>query len=1192
MADHPELVSGKKYTEDFKKAILDCYNYDFSSSVSTEEKSQNSVKGNAAKRSAQRSRIKKILKNYVNWDDKKEKKENKIRFINKASEAMRDNPFQRFYRFCRYIPVSAPSYYLHIIAALSPLFDRIDNDEFSSNKIWGNLLRAINIISLSYDKKKSIINFFNGKIKDKISKNYYYIKLEDAKAYVEKLGLKSASIQIEKIRNGIGGNNSANETDNIYLRFSIEFVQCLANQVILFDGRNVSSPSKKEHFIVKIVDVNNYIHLLGLEKEQVIKDVIEKCPKIFDRNVADKDYCLRYSISSVKKIPKELHYYDGNKIFTRKKYDVVPPGFNVTYEEAVIYLRSLNLDEQYEAILIDAVRRDFEYVQNKGEGTDNYLNLAANSINLSEEQKDYFDELRDTGIKISARKLDENDSHYFISIDDVTTEIRKFGLKENDESILIAALHKCLNESFFSNTYFGGKEKTPGAHLSKLEKMGLLSRKWSPGNSGHKRNAYWYLPQTTIDKLINEGCEVDQQFEHHLHSALDFFSRYYAFGEIGVYLLDRLGGENNSPFRFRHEYFMQSLCDFHMIDLLNAIEQKKWCLIKYRHGIAEFETKLLCYPLQIRVGNRNGREHLMFYDPIRHCYSALRIEFIVGITYYYEEIVINALSGKNDNETIQREIENSRDGLKYLWGVATPSLPETKQENNAKIRIEPKHITMQIRCDPKKEYYIRNRLYRECRHGTVTELPEEDLLRFDIDVASPNELIPWIRSFYTRIVKLEGVGNSIFTLENDLSQMQKILNSGELASKDSDKPQDRWSVPEEILNILGDGEEADGHELIFSEIFSIYYYIFADMFTDLTMNVSECSELQFKRTVSNKGNSIIEKYNNRVGEATTSQLSRELKKIFLENNFFIKKKTNGQVTYSPRYKTDRQLNFYREVLPLSNIEKRWLATIIKDPKIYLFLNENEVTFLSELFSKDESNPKPLPIEHIVCYDRNHAAVKNTNESRKNGKTEISKEQHRIMSAVLEGIRSKKLLGITYRDNHGKFITGKYAPAVIEYSKRNNRLQGYFLKKGQSRGQFKIFNFSQIRNISITDSEYDPAAAEAEYDKMIEENTAMVKFEFIDERNLADRILTEFSPWKRECVKDGNHYTIKLYYRKGQGNDKGEERDIVIRLMSFGGYLRFADMREGSVGRQIKERVDSQLELLQERSIIKDDGDSR
>ena len=97
-----------------------------------------------------------------------------------------------------------------------------------------------------------------------------------------------------------------------------------------------------------------------------------------------------------------------------------------------------------------------------------------------------------------------------------------------------------------------------------------------------------------MGKVLDTGFTIDTDFEHHLRSALEFFSKYYLFGEVGTFLTDRLSGDEISPFRFKHEYFMQSLNDFNLVDLLCAIENNKWCKIKYTHGTVGFVTELIC----------------------------------------------------------------------------------------------------------------------------------------------------------------------------------------------------------------------------------------------------------------------------------------------------------------------------------------------------------------------------------------------------------------------------------------------------------------------------------------------------------------------------------------------------------------------------------------------------------------------
>ena len=98
------------------------------------------------------------------------------------------------------------------------------------------------------------------------------------------------------------------------------------------------------------------------------------------------------------------------------------------------------------------------------------------------------------------------------------------------------------------------------------------------------------------------------------------------------------------------------------------------------------------------------------------------------------------------------------------------------------------------------------------------------------------------------------------------------------------------------------------------------------------------------------------------------------------------------------------------------------------------------------------------------------------------------------------------------------------------------------------------------------------------------NQCEVSVEFEDTRNILDRILNEFSPWKKRCEcirkKDKNNsvpakYKLTIYYH---GYD---QMDMVIRLMSYGPYIRFIDKKH-FICQEIMKRIGKQQELLRNR----------
>ena len=210
--------------------------------------------------------------------------------------------------------------------------------------------------------------------------------------------------------------------------------------------------------------------------------------------------------------------------------------------------------------------------------------------------------------------------------------------------------------------------------------------------------------------------------------------------------------------------YMQALNDYNCIDLLYAIEQGKWCRIQYKHGMNGEKIELLCYPIEIRVGFRNGRESLVYYEPFKECYTTLRLEFIESI-YYCEDQEIRQVLQKYDerytNEFIDMEIENARRSIKNSWGISTT----VGQQKNAMTPAILHKVKMRIAFDPKMEGFIRRRLQRECRLGQVVVNETEGYIDFEVEVTDAGELIPWVRSFYCRIISCEGIPEDRFEMK-------------------------------------------------------------------------------------------------------------------------------------------------------------------------------------------------------------------------------------------------------------------------------------------------------------------------------------------------------------------------------------------------------------------------------------------
>jgi hypothetical protein len=125
------------------------------------------------------------------------------------------------------------------------------------------------------------------------------------------------------------------------------------------------------------------------------------------------------------------------------------------------------------------------------------------------------------------------------------------------------------------------------------------------------------------------------------------------------------------------------------------------------------------------------------------------------------------------------------------------------------------------------------------------------------------------------------------------------------------------------------------------------------------------------------------------------------------------------------------------------------------------------------------------------------------------------------------------------------------------------------------------NVSGIKSIEITDNCFD-------YEEILDtlaayrsENERHVEIEFYDVRNMADRLLTEFSPWKKKCIfeKSTGLYKLKIFYQSQ------DETELVVRLMGYGADVHFPDSNH-PICREITRRIHEQMKIMKEKNYFK------
>jgi len=210
---------------------------------------------------------------------------------------------------------------------------------------------------------------------------------------------------------------------------------------------------------------------------------------------------------------------------------------------------------------------------------------------------------------------------------------------------------------------------------------------------------------------------------------LAFFTEADPLGVVGSFLLDKLETVPDY-FQFKHHYILHALDSQLLLQLLTAMgEHRRVRLTNASVRSAAGTVVHTVYPLKIFVSTQGGRQYLLCYHFRFRKLMFFRMDYIQAL---------ETLDPDPAPEKYESYYENSR---AHLWGTS----------GGAGFRVD--HLEMTLSYGPDEDY-IPQRLEREKRNGTV-EILDDHTCRYTADVYDASELLPWLRTFIGRIVKLE-----------------------------------------------------------------------------------------------------------------------------------------------------------------------------------------------------------------------------------------------------------------------------------------------------------------------------------------------------------------------------------------------------------------------------------------------------
>ena len=672
--------------------------------------------------------------------------------------------------------------------------------------------------------------------------------------------------------------------------------------------------------------------------------------------------------------------------------------------------------------------------------------------------------------------------------------------------------------------------------LDKLNEIGFIDKEEYKGK-------YWYsLSSVYITDIVSKNAQK------RFIQMIKFFKDTEILGTIGHHIEKRFERFSGRKHKFegiyqKHYYIKNAINDYNNIVLLNAIKEKNWIRIQYRNAMDLKPQEIMCYPLNLKESVVNGRQFLIYYHPVFRSVSALRVEFIDTIQFVECEF-------ENKN-VIENDIANSNKLCDFSFGTGFDDFASGNTKS-----IEHKFLELELLLN-KEEYFIINRVLREKQHGNIDIIDEsEETLKivYTIQITSLTDIIPWIRSYIKRIISIKVDGVDYLDVFSDVEVLLKAYTENNITFNPiSNIPNDKSTLKDDFEYTVTKNSLLNTQ--LFNEIFNHYYFQVGAMLIDILSGSKSVQNIE--KTI----DSIIKfGKDSKKEKSTLTELRKNLYEyLYKLVSTVVSQKKAGKFSFEIEPKQN-----YGALIPLTLIEIQWLRNILEHPKAKLFLDAKEINHIKE----------SLPVLNMFDISEYEYYDQYTDM-----KTVYAKKDYiDHFRSVISATNNSKLVSMNYSTPAGKSFSGVYALQHIEYSKRDDKFRVNAVDENEN---VFTLNLERICSIEVLDSVFDSKKISSLISKSYEENKKNIVIKFTDRKNVPDRILSEFSPWKKECTKDinTNIYTLNLEY------DKNDTLEIVVRLLSYGPYILIVS-DDGGVKKELVGRLQEQVELIKHRALEK------
>ncbi|MBD5531311.1 MAG: WYL domain-containing protein [Lachnospiraceae bacterium] len=256
------------------------------------------------------------------------------------------------------------------------------------------------------------------------------------------------------------------------------------------------------------------------------------------------------------------------------------------------------------------------------------------------------------------------------------------------------------------------------------------------------------------------------------------------------------------------------------------------------------------------------------------------------------------------------------------------------------------------------------------------------------------------------------------------------------------------------------------------------------------------------------------------------------------------------------------------ITPVSSLEKSYLKALLSDPRIGLFLEQDQLETLDKMLASVAPLWRP---EQFYYFDRFADSDPYEDENYRH-----------CFRTLLQAQKQKQYVDIDYTAPNGNRVHHHYIPARLEYSVKNDKFRILALKpcrpafdsdshheaKADGRMKLEILNVSRIQSVKLMPK---TLSSPVDLDAMIQRSyyKEPLKLRIVNKRNALERAMLHFANYEKNTTKiDEDTYECVIYYNRNM------ETELLIEVMSFGPMLtvleneRFLNSLKARLQRQV------------------------